>query len=127
MGKITVTIQVKNFVDEMLVERGYLEEEAVRSVEVEAIADSGATLLCLKQSVIEEVGLPFLEERKARTTNGVVTRKIYSGAHLSLMGRVSIVNVSEVPDDCPNLLGQIPVEELDFLLNLRGGQLLPNP
>ena len=127
MGKIIETIQVKNVFDEMLVEHGDLEDAAVRSVEVEALADSGATLLCLKRSVIEQLGLPFLGERRARTTNGVVTRRIYRGAHLSLMGRDTDVIVSEVPDDCPNLIGQIPLEDLDFVLDLRGGQLLPNP
>ncbi|MCZ6676945.1 MAG: hypothetical protein O7E52_06820 [Candidatus Poribacteria bacterium] len=37
MGKITATIQVKNFMDEMLVERGYLEAGDVRRIEIEAI------------------------------------------------------------------------------------------
>ncbi len=127
MGKIIATIQVKNFADELDVQRRYLEDSAIRSVEVEAVADSGATRLCLKKSVIEQLGLPLLGEKKARTTNGVVTRKIYGGAHLFLMGRDTPINVSEIPDDCPNLIGQIPLEELDFVLDLRRQQIIPNP
>ncbi|MCZ6676944.1 MAG: hypothetical protein O7E52_06815 [Candidatus Poribacteria bacterium] len=84
-------------------------------------------MLCLKQSVIERLGLPLLGQRKARTTNGIVTRNVYSGAHLSLMEREGIVNVTEVPDDCPNLIGQISLEELDFVLDLREHQIIPNP
>ena len=54
MGRITATIYIKNFIDEVLAEQGKLEKEDVRSVEVEAMADSGATMLCLKQSVVHQ-------------------------------------------------------------------------
>ena len=127
MGKIIATIQVKNLKDELLASEGYLAPAQIRSIETEAIADSGATRLCLKKSLIEQLDLPLLGERKARTTNGVVTRKIYRGAHLFLMGRDTDVIVSEVPDDCANLIGQIPLEDLDFVLDLRRQQIIPNP
>ena len=127
MGRITATIQVKNVFDEMDANRGSLKEEAVRSVEVEAMADSGATMLCLKQSVIQQLGLPLLGERRARTTNGVVTRRIYDGAKITLKERTATFDAVEVPDDCPNLIGQIPLERLDFVLDLPGQQITPNP
>jgi predicted aspartyl protease len=127
MGRITATIKVRNAFDEMAAKQGTLEESAVRFVEVEALADSGATLLCLKQSIVQQLGLPLLGERKFRTANGVATRRIYQGAHLFIMGRDTSVNVSEVTDDCPNLIGQIPLEELDFVLDMPGHQIIPNP
>jgi len=84
-------------------------------------------MLCLKQNVIEQLGLPFLEEKRAGTANGVVTRKIYDGAKMTLKGRTATFDVMEVPDDCPNLIGQIPLERLDFVLDLPGRQVTPNP
>jgi predicted aspartyl protease len=127
MGKISETIKITNFIDEKSTQRGELEKEAVRSVEVEAIADSGATMLCLKQSLIQQLGLPLAGERRARTTNGVVTRRIYDGAQMTLKERTAVFDVVEVPDDCPNLIGYIPLERLDFVLNLQGQKIIPNP
>lgn len=53
------------------------------------------------------------------------------------MGRVTvqakIENVEwrgdlvEVPDDCPVLVGQIPLEALDFVIDPIGQQLIGNP
>ncbi len=127
MGKIIATIEITNFIDKVLAQQGDLEEEAVRSIKVEALADSGATMLCLKQNVIEQLGLPLLGERKARTTNGTVTRRIYDGAQMTLNERTATFDVVEVPEDCPNLIGQIPLERLDFILDLAAQQIIPNP
>jgi hypothetical protein len=35
--------------------------------------------------------------------------------------------VVERNDDVPNLLGQIPLEYLDFVVDPRGQKLIPNP
>lgn len=53
MGKIIATIKVVNLKDEFLASEGYLAPSQIRSIEAEAVADSGATRLCLKKSVIE--------------------------------------------------------------------------
>jgi hypothetical protein len=35
--------------------------------------------------------------------------------------------VAEVPDNIPVLVGQIPLEHLDLVIDLRGGRLIGNP
>jgi hypothetical protein len=35
--------------------------------------------------------------------------------------------VAEVPDDCPVLIGQIPLEVLDFVVDPVGQRLIGNP
>jgi hypothetical protein len=35
--------------------------------------------------------------------------------------------VTEVPDDCPILIGQIPLELLDFVVDPSGQKLIGNP
>ena len=127
MGRIIETIKINNFIDEHLSERGLLTPDNIRNIEVEALADSGATTLCLQRHCINQLGLPFLKEVNVRTGNGSVRRRVYSGAHLFLLGRDDIFSVMEVPDDCLNLIGQIPLEELDFVLDLPGRRIIPNP
>lgn len=57
MGQVKAKIKVENLVDVLLAERGELPPEKVRQVEMEALVDTGATLLCLPSGVIKELGL----------------------------------------------------------------------
>jgi hypothetical protein len=47
--------------------------------------------------------------------------------NLELMGRSTTLQVIEVPEDVPNLLGQVPLELLDFVVDPRCQRLLGNP
>jgi hypothetical protein len=46
---------------------------------------------------------------------------------LTIQGRHCPVDVLEVPDDVPVLIGQIPLENLDLVVDPRGGKLIGNP
>lgn len=46
---------------------------------------------------------------------------------LTVQQRDCIVEVAEVPDDCPVLIGQIALEMLDFVIDRVGRKLIGNP
>jgi hypothetical protein len=46
---------------------------------------------------------------------------------LELMGRHENFDVVEVPEEVPNLLGQVALEVLDFVVDSRGRSLVANP
>ena len=46
---------------------------------------------------------------------------------LTIQGRECTIDVADVPNDCPVLIGQIPLEMLDFVVDLRKQKLLGNP
>ena len=43
------------------------------------------------------------------------------------MDRREIFAVIEVPENVPNLLGQVPLEVLDLVVDTKGRRLIPNP
>jgi hypothetical protein len=43
------------------------------------------------------------------------------------MGRDCTSDVTELPDDCPVLIGQIPLEALDFVVDPLAQRLIGNP
>ena len=43
------------------------------------------------------------------------------------MGRWGIFDVSEVPDTVPNVLGQVPLEVLDLVVDCKRQRLIGNP
>jgi len=127
MGKIIEKIKVVNVDDEALAKRGIITPDQVRSIETEVLIDTGATFFCLRQSLIEELKLTPMSQKLIRTANGAVTRTVYSAVTIYLRDRFAVVYVSEIPDDCPNLLGQIPLQSMDWVIDTRNEKLIGNP
>jgi len=127
MGKIIEKIKVVNLDDEALAKQGIITPDQIRSVETEALIDTGATFLCLRKSLIDELQLAPLSQKLVKTANGSVTRTIYSAVTIHLRDRFAVVYVSEIPDDCPNLLGQLPLQSMDWVIDTRNEKLIGNP
>ena len=126
MGRIVVKLKLTNYVDEQLKKLKLLKGKP-RAVEAEALVDTGATRLYLQSGVIRSLGLRKDGEVTSRTTNGSRRRAVYQSVRLDLMGRHGAFEVVEIDDDVPNLLGQIPLEYLDFIVDPKRQKLIPNP
>jgi len=126
MGKVIVKIKLTNQGDLVLRDHKVLKGKP-RTLEAEALVDTGATRLYLQAGLIKALGLRRESEVQSKTTNGVRRRAVYSPVKLELMGRDGIFQVVEVDNEVPNLLGQIPLEYLDFVVNPKAQKLIPNP
>ena len=126
MGKVIVKIKLTNHED-LVLRAAKVRKSRPRTVEAEALVDTGATRLYLQSSLIKSLGLRRDNEVQSKTTNGIRRRAVYSPVKLEVMGRYGNFDVVEVDDDVPNLLGQIPLEYLDFVVNPKGQKLIPNP
>jgi predicted aspartyl protease len=126
MGKVTVRIRLTNQFDLFARDRLGLKRKP-RTIEVESLVDTGATRLYLKPSVIAVLGLEKVGEVISATTNGPRTRGVYDPVRLELLGRHGIFEVVDIDEAVPNLLGQIPLEYLDLVVDPKGRKLIPNP
>ena len=52
---------------------------------------------------------------------------MYDAVRLTIQGRTCTMDVIEVPDAVPVLIGQIPLEHLDFVVDPRRRTLIGNP
>jgi predicted aspartyl protease len=128
MGKVTVSARIENLQDTYEAEKGVLPAGSVRSVEVaDALVDTGATMLSIPRRLIAQLGLTRRRTRTARTAAGVISFGIYGAVRLTVQGRDCIVEAAEIPDECPVLVGQIPLEGLDFVVDPVGQRLIGNP
>ena len=127
MGRTPVEVQIENFYDIALRETGSEPDRTVRGASVRALADTGTALLCLHKDTIEELGLRFARSAKVRTGNGIVERAIYRAAQITISGRGYVGEVMEIPDDVSPLVGYIPLENLDLVVDSRSSQVVPNP
>jgi len=124
MGKVVVKIKLTNQGDLVAAQRK-LSRAKPRTVEAEALVDTGATRLYLQSNLIKALGLRKESEVQSKTTNGVRRRAVFGPVRLELMGRNGVFQVVEMDDDVPNLLGQVPLGYLDFVVDRRGKKTHP--
>ena len=116
MGKVIEKIKLTNLF------------EPKKSVEVDAVIDTGATMLVLLQDVIEELGLRKIGERRVRYANNQIQIKsIYRGVILELKGRDGIFDVLGEVEGSEPLVGQIVLEALDLIVDPITKTVIPNP
>jgi predicted aspartyl protease len=128
MGKVFVAVTVENLDDLFEVEKGQRKPEDVRRIEVaDALVDTGAIGLMMPTRLIAQLGVRQYRTRQARTVNGVVTLGVFHAALLTIQGRDCTVDVYEIPDDLPVLIGQMPLEALDWVVDLKNQRLIGNP
>ncbi|MFH1268344.1 MAG: retroviral-like aspartic protease family protein [Planctomycetota bacterium] len=128
VGKVTVAARIENLEDVYQAARGALAPQQVRSVDVaDALVDTGATLLSLPARFVRELGLNRTRSRTARTAAEIIQFGIYQAVRLTVQERDCVLEVAEIPDDCPVLIGQIPLEMLDFVVDPVGQKLIGNP
>ncbi len=128
MGKVTVAATIENVSELYLVQEGELRDDQVRRVEVsDAPVDTGATSLSMPKKLIERLGLFQIRSRTARTTAGLATFNVYGAVRLTIQGRDCTIDVTEVPDDFPVLIGQVPLELMDFVVDSKKRRLIGNP
>jgi predicted aspartyl protease len=128
MGKVLVPARIENLRDALAAEEGTLALEQVRTIEVpDALVDTGATYLSMPPPLIRQLGLRQRGKRVARTAAGSRTFGIYEPVRLTVQGRECLVEVADLPDECPVLIGQVPLEILDFVVDASGRKLIGNP
>ena len=126
MAKVIATFTLTNYADLVAKQLKVLKGKP-RTVQVEALVDTGATRLYLKPSVIKKLGLSKTGTVNSRTTNGNRERGVYSPVKMELMDREGNFDVVDIDEDVPNLLGQIPLEYLDLVVDPKNQCLRGNP
>jgi predicted aspartyl protease len=127
-GKVVVAAKIENLADLLKARDGSLPTEQVRRVEVsDALVDTGATMLSLPRRLIQQLGLQRHRTRTARTAAGTIAFGIYEAVRLTVQERDCVIEVAEVPDDCPPWIGQVPLEMLDFVIDPAQRLLIGNP
>ncbi len=128
MGRVLVEAKIENLNDLWEAERGMRPPDQVRSVVVpDALVDSGASQLSLPPSLIGQLGLKKVHEKRIRSATGSATVGVYDMVHMTVQGRDCKVEVTEIAEGSPALIGQIPLEIMDWVIDMKGQRLMGNP
>lgn len=125
--KHTTKIELANLTDLNLADAGVIRPEEVRRATIEnALVDTGATRLSLPTPLIEQLGLTPVGVTRAMTANGIADRTIYSVVEFTVLERRGAMEVTDLPENAPVLVGHMVLELLDLCLDIRKG-LTYNP
>lgn len=128
MGRVLTEATIYNASDHADEKMGKLPADKVRKVVVtEALVDTGATMFAMPKSLIDQIGLIKQYEKRAMTAAGLATINVYGTARVVIMGREVATDVQEVPEGSPVLVGQIPLEAMDWVIDMRNRKLIGNP
>ncbi len=127
-GRVTTEAIVENVEDQWAARRGLIAHDAVRRVVIpDALVDTGATMMSLPTLIIQQLGLTRVATKPVIASTGPTTVGVYEPVRLTIMGRSCLLEVLEVPDGVPALVGQVPLEQLDFVVDPQGRRLIGNP
>ena len=127
MGRVDIKFKATNFEDLSDFQRGKSREKP-RKIISQALIDTGAVKFYLQSGLIKKLGLRPVDRLASRTmSDRKEQRTVYSPVKLEIQGRSSVFPVVEIPDTLPNIVGQIPLEDLDWVVDLKNRRLIPNP
>ena len=128
MCRVVAQITIENLEDRRAFEAGSLSPQQMRRVTAtDALAGTGANMLSLPTKLIHLLGLTKSGSMRINTANGLGQAGVYETIRLTIQGRNCPLDAMEVPDSVPELIGQIPLDRLDFVVDPQERKLIDNP
>jgi clan AA aspartic protease len=117
-----------NSTDLELCHRGALKEEDVHVERLEALVDTGATTLVIPIDVCGRLGLRPLRTTRVALADGSLCEMTWvRGVWIEILGRGMTCDALAAPEGTMPLIGQIPLEGVDLVVDPRSREVRPNP
>jgi clan AA aspartic protease len=118
MGLVYAEITLKNAGDVAIATRGITQEQQVRQTTVNAMVDTGAWTLVINEKTRKQLGLCIQGNRISTLADGSATRyQITEPVLVHWKNRDAVCSAVLLPDANEVLLGAIPLEALDLMVN----------
>lgn len=127
MGKVMTRIKVTNPTDVDNARQGLIPADRVRSEELDALVDTGAATLALPEDVCRRLGLPNHGTRRVRYANGTTGSIPWTSVRVEILGRDTICETFVEAAGTTPLIGQVPLELLDLLVDPKSLDVRVNP
>ncbi len=103
-------------------------DEEIKRMFINIRVDTGADLLCINESIQEQLQFPIVEKRKGQLANGhIIEYDVVSHVELRFKNRRTFCSAMVLQDNAEPLLGCIPLEDMDVLISPTRQELVVNP
>ncbi len=128
LSPVLTAATVQNLGDLWNAESGTIPKSYIRGAEItEAVVDNGTTLISLPKRIVQQLGLRKTGTKRIIRSFGISEADVYEAVRPTIQNRGCTMDVVEVPDDVPTLIGRLPLLHLDLLVDLRNRVLIGNP
>jgi clan AA aspartic protease len=128
MGLIYADIELINGDDLVLARKHIIGEDEIKRMHVSMLVDTGSVYMCINETVQEQLQLEVVEKRKGQLADGsVVEYDVVGPIEVRFKNRRCVVDAMVIPGDNELLLGAIPLEDMDVLINPYRRELIVNP
>jgi hypothetical protein len=122
------TMEVINAGDVVVARRKLMPESGIRRAQVRMLVDSEAYMLCLNEHLLAQLGLDVIDSVEGEMADGSVTKlKVAGPVDLRFGNRGTSCRAVILPGDVEPLLGAIPMEDMDLLIDPKRQELIVNP
>jgi clan AA aspartic protease len=128
MKIVYADVVLVNGEDEILAKRHMIGDDEVRKFPVNILVDSGSYMMAINEHIQEYLQLPVTDSKKAQMADHrIINCDVVSPIVLIFENRRFTGSALVLPGDCEPLLGTIPLEEMDVLIDPLRQQLIVNP
>ena len=95
-------IELINGDDLAFARRNMIGEEEIRRLHVEMLVDTGSLMLCINESIQEQLQFPIVEKRKAETADGrIIECDVVSNVEVRCRNRQTTCRAMVLPNTIP--------------------------
>ena len=128
MGFVYADILLINGDDLTDFKRKRIAEEEVKRLKVHVLVDSGAIMLAINEEICNQLDLTPLDKRPAQMADGsVIMLDVVGPIEIRFGNRRTNVDAIVLPGNAQPLLGVIPMEDMDVLIDPKANELIINP
>jgi clan AA aspartic protease len=124
MGIVYTEITLKNAADVAKARDGFIPEKGIRTAIVTAMVDTGAGTLVINEELHQKLGLVTKGLRRTALADGVSTiYQVTEPIEIHWEDRVTACMAVVIPGADQILLGAIPLEDMDLIVDPKGQRL----
>lgn len=128
MRLVYAEIELANGGDMYLFRQGLLEEDKIKQIRIEALVDSGAYMLAINENIKAQLDLPVIETQFSRLADeSLLELEVVGPVEIRFENRSTTVRAIVLPGNPDVLLGAIPIEDMDVLVDPKNQKLVVNP
>lgn len=117
MGIIKADIELVNPSDIVLAESGHLSESNIRKIQITALVDTGANMLCINEEIQAQLGLRHMDFESLELTDGsIIKAEVVGPVIINFKNRNTACRAIVLPGKSEPLLGVIPMEDMDVVI-----------
>lgn len=123
-GEVHVRVRLLNATDIEMAEQGILESGSVRSCEVDAVVDTGATESIISEDIVRQLGLRIRRHTFRIMADGSrIPTGVTSAISFEIEGRDTVQDAYVLGDHV--LIGQTVLEAIDLLVDGKNCTVMP--